>query len=119
MIVNLFNIRHLDISDSVSLESSYVLLEILKETPQLLSLDFDKSILMSFLKNDELCDYLNKMIKTLHERIFFMIRNFRMVVVRNRALMEKSPQTMSLIKLNLNSLIRVMMNEMEVGKLLV
>jgi hypothetical protein len=54
-------LKHLYIWAKVTMESS-VLLQILKEAPQLSSLFIHKSILMSFLTNNELCGYLNKMI---------------------------------------------------------
>jgi len=43
------------------MESS-VLLQILKEAPQLSLLFIEKSVLISFLENNELCEYLNKRI---------------------------------------------------------
>ncbi|CAF3787716.1 unnamed protein product [Rotaria sordida] len=47
------------------IENSSVLLELLKETPQLSSLFIQLSELISFLNDNELCKYLNKMIKRL------------------------------------------------------
>jgi hypothetical protein len=64
-IINLSNIKHLNIWYNANLKSSFVLLEILKEAPQLSSLDLETGTLLSFLRNDELCEYLNKMIKRL------------------------------------------------------
>ena len=40
-------------------------MEILKQATQLSSLAIDKPTLISFLTNDELCQYLNKMINVL------------------------------------------------------
>ena len=64
-IINLSNIKHLNIWYNAGLKSSFVLLEILKEAPQLSLLHLETGTLMSFLRNDELCEYLNKMIKRL------------------------------------------------------
>jgi hypothetical protein len=65
MIVNLFNLRHLIISSSCKIESSSILLQLLKETPQLLSIDIGTQHLQSFFNNNELCIYLNKLITRL------------------------------------------------------
>jgi hypothetical protein len=64
-IVNLSNLEHLDIKSICNHISSNTLLNILKQTPKLSSLVMTKSKLMSFLTNDKLCFYLNKMIKIL------------------------------------------------------
>jgi hypothetical protein len=66
-IVNLFNLKHLGFSESVPVPSSKVLLEILKEAPQLSSMmviNPDELILLCD-DNIELANYLNKMIKNL------------------------------------------------------
>jgi hypothetical protein len=60
-IMDFSKLKHLCIWEKLTMESS-VLLQILKEAPQLSSLFIHKSILMSFLTNNELCGYLNKMI---------------------------------------------------------
>jgi hypothetical protein len=65
MIFNLFNLRYLIISSSCKIESSSVLLQLLKETPQLLSIDIGPQHLQLFFNNNELCKYLNKLITRL------------------------------------------------------
>jgi hypothetical protein len=67
IVVNLFNIKHLTIKNTYEwrIPSHFLLTEILKETPQLSSLNINQHIFKSFIKNDELCDYLNKKIKIL------------------------------------------------------
>jgi hypothetical protein len=64
-IVNLYNLKHLEISSRCKIETSSVLLQILKEAPQLSSISIDQNMLKSFLNDHELCKYLNQMIKTL------------------------------------------------------
>jgi hypothetical protein len=65
-IVNLFNLKHLDVSEHRTIASSTVLLEILKEAPQLSSMTIDPDQLISLCDdNIELANYLNKMIKKL------------------------------------------------------
>jgi hypothetical protein len=60
-IMNFLKLQHLRIWYNLELKSS-VLLQILKEATQLTSLSIKKSMLISFLNNNELCTYLNKMI---------------------------------------------------------
>jgi hypothetical protein len=65
MIVNLSNVKHLSMVTGCTFETSSVLLEILKQTPQLSSLSINPDILISIFDNDELCKYWNGMIKKL------------------------------------------------------
>ncbi len=65
MIVNLFNIEHLDISDATQMDITCVLLEILKEASNLSSLKIAPRILKSLLDNNDLHKYLNKIIRKL------------------------------------------------------
>ncbi|CAF0927967.1 unnamed protein product [Adineta steineri] len=65
VIVNLSNLKHLDIIRIGDIISSTDLLTILKKARKLSSLEMQKSSLISFLINDELCQYLNEMIKIL------------------------------------------------------
>jgi hypothetical protein len=65
MIVNLSNLKHLTISSTCKMESSSVLLQLIKETLQLSSIDIELQSLRSFFNNDELCKYLNKTITRL------------------------------------------------------
>jgi hypothetical protein len=65
MIVNFWNIIHLVIGRFLKLETSFVLLKILKESPQLSSLAIHPDVLISLFDNEELCRYLNKTIKRL------------------------------------------------------
>ena len=65
MIINFWNIRHLAIEKSLKLETLFGLLKILQESPQLSSLAINPDVLISLLDNEELCRYLNKMIKKL------------------------------------------------------
>jgi len=62
-IINLSNLKHIDFSGDCRIETSRVLFEILQEAPQLSSITIDISQLISFFDDDELCKYLNKMIK--------------------------------------------------------
>ncbi|CAF3686690.1 unnamed protein product [Rotaria sordida] len=66
MIVNLSNIKHLDISNDHRMEISLVLLEILKEASNLSSIKIAPHILKSLLDNNDLQKYLNKMIRKLN-----------------------------------------------------
>jgi hypothetical protein len=59
-IVNLSNIKHLDIGTTCRIESSLILFKILKEAPQLSSMRIDPSALISLINDDELCKYFNK-----------------------------------------------------------
>jgi hypothetical protein len=61
--MNLSNLKHIDFSENCRIETSKVLLEFLKEAPQLSSITSYISQLSSFFDDDELCKYLNKMIK--------------------------------------------------------
>jgi hypothetical protein len=64
-IVNLSNLKHFYLALESHIVSSEALLEILKEAPQLSSLAIDPDQLISICDDDELCMYLNKMIKKL------------------------------------------------------
>jgi hypothetical protein len=65
MIVNLSNVKDLKIWSKCKLKTPSVLLEILKQAPQLSAISIDKDGFTSLFENDELCKYLNKMIKNL------------------------------------------------------
>lgn len=65
-IVSLFTIKHLDVQKKCQMESSLILLEILKEALQLSSMAINGKTLKLFFKNRELCTYLNKRIKKLY-----------------------------------------------------
>jgi hypothetical protein len=62
--INLSKIKHLNIWRGFRMNSS-VLLQLFKETPQLSILLIEKSMLISFLDNNELGEYLNQMINEL------------------------------------------------------
>jgi hypothetical protein len=64
-IVNLSNLKHFYLALESHIVSSEGLLEILKEAPQLSSMVIDPDQLISIWDDDELCIYLNKMIKKL------------------------------------------------------
>jgi hypothetical protein len=61
--VNLSKLKHLDLK-SFRIETS-ILLQILKESPQLSEMTLDTDLIRSFFTNSELCEYLSKMIKKL------------------------------------------------------
>ncbi|CAF1312531.1 unnamed protein product [Adineta steineri] len=65
MSVNLANIKYLDINHLVHIESPLILLQILKQTPNLSVIGITPQCLISSLTNDELCTYFNKLIKKL------------------------------------------------------
>jgi hypothetical protein len=65
-IIILSHLKHLDIQSIMSMESSLVILEILKEAPQVSSLVIFQNSLMSSFNDNELCKYMNKMIRKLH-----------------------------------------------------
>ena len=65
MIINLSNLKQLNIS-RYQLETSTVLLELLKQASQLSSLIIHSNVLRTLFDNDELCNYLNKMIVRLN-----------------------------------------------------
>jgi hypothetical protein len=64
-IVNLSNLKHLDIMCNFKIENPSIFLELLKETPQLSSMAINAKNLQLFFQNEELYKYLNKMIKML------------------------------------------------------
>ena len=64
-IVNLPNIKDPDLWLRFPMKSS-IFLQILIETPQLSALTVGKSVLMSYLNNNELCIYLSPMMYELH-----------------------------------------------------
>jgi len=66
MIVNLSSVKDLKIWPKCKLKTPSVLLEILKQAPQLSAISIDKDGFTSLFENDELCKYLNKMIKNLN-----------------------------------------------------
>ena len=63
MCVDLTNVEHLEINHLVNIESPLILLQILKQTPNLSSIVMTPKCLMSSITNDELCEYFNKLIK--------------------------------------------------------
>ncbi|CAF3713676.1 unnamed protein product [Adineta steineri] len=63
--VNLSNLKHLNIKNTCHIISSSMLLQILKKAPKLSSIAIEKSALISFVINNELCQYFNQMIKKL------------------------------------------------------
>ena len=65
MIIKLFNLKHLNICYFFQIKSSSILLELLKEAPQLTSLSIKSDDFKLLLNNHELCKYLNKMIRQL------------------------------------------------------
>jgi hypothetical protein len=65
-IINLSHLKHLNIRSITSMKTSLVLLEILKEAPQLSSLGTIRDILLLLFIDDELCKYMNKMIRKLY-----------------------------------------------------
>ncbi|CAF3071085.1 unnamed protein product [Rotaria sp. Silwood2] len=64
-IVNLINLKHLYVSSICKIDMLSVLLEILKQSLQLSSLTIDPFILSILFNDNELCRYLNKIIKKL------------------------------------------------------
>jgi len=64
-IVNLYNLKHLDISSCFAIETSS-LLEIFTTAPQLSSITLNPFILSTLFNDDELCIYLKTMIKQLN-----------------------------------------------------
>ncbi|CAF1167348.1 unnamed protein product [Rotaria sordida] len=64
--VNLSNIKHLEIPSASCTLSSSLLLEILKILPYISSLEIDKRSLILFLDDHELRKYLNRKIHVLH-----------------------------------------------------
>jgi hypothetical protein len=66
IIINLSNLKHLDISTYQRLILSGELLLILKQSTQLSSLTIDPKDLTLLYSDKELCEYLNKMIKKLN-----------------------------------------------------
>ncbi|CAF1216092.1 unnamed protein product [Adineta steineri] len=62
-IVNLFNLKHLNIERIYGIENTLVLLEILKQSPKLSSITFIPKAIIQLFNDDELCKYLNKLIK--------------------------------------------------------
>jgi hypothetical protein len=65
MIINFYNLKHLDISSYFAIETSS-LLEIFKQTSQLSSITINPFILSTLFDDEELCNYLNKMIKKMN-----------------------------------------------------
>jgi hypothetical protein len=65
MIVNLSNVTNLKILDTCQLVTPSIFLQILKKAQQISSLSIDPDYLQELFNNNELCNYLNKMIKKL------------------------------------------------------
>ncbi|CAF3695309.1 unnamed protein product [Rotaria sp. Silwood1] len=66
IIINLSNLKHLNMFMYEKIISSRELLEILKESPKLSMITINSTNLKLLFNDDELCKYLNKMIKKLH-----------------------------------------------------
>jgi hypothetical protein len=66
MIINLSNLKHLKIHKAYEKNISFLLLRILQEAPKLSLLTIDSKSIILLFNNDELCKYLNTMIKKLH-----------------------------------------------------
>jgi hypothetical protein len=64
--INLFNLNFLGIEENCRIESSSIILQILKQTPNLSSITIPRDILILSFNNNELCKYFNKMIKKLN-----------------------------------------------------
>jgi hypothetical protein len=73
-IVNLFNLKHLDISELDNINNS-LLLKIIEQVPQLFSLSLKRNQFISIFNERELCKYLNKMIK----RLYINENNYRFI----------------------------------------
>ncbi|CAF1427017.1 unnamed protein product [Rotaria sordida] len=71
MIVNLSNAKHLKISSDCKRETSSILLEILKEAPQISSITIGPDVFKSLCVNNELYEYLNRMIKKIRYIEYF------------------------------------------------
>jgi len=66
MNIYLFNLQFLGIEENCRIESSSIILQIIKQTPNLSSMTIPREILFLSFNNNELCKYLNKMIKKLN-----------------------------------------------------
>ncbi|CAF1295932.1 unnamed protein product [Rotaria magnacalcarata] len=66
IIVNLSKLKHLDISKYQRIITSEKLLELLQESPQLSSMKIDLIDLTLLYDNEELCEYLTKIIRCLN-----------------------------------------------------
>jgi hypothetical protein len=66
MNINLFNVSFLGIEENCRIESSSIILEIIKQIPNLSSMTIPREILILSFNNNELCKYLNKMIKKIN-----------------------------------------------------
>jgi hypothetical protein len=66
MMINLSNLKHLTFSGARKIDVPYLLLEILKQAPQLSSLSIGAYNSALLFTDDKLCKYLNKQIKKLH-----------------------------------------------------
>jgi hypothetical protein len=64
-VINLSHLKHLDIRSIESMKTSLILLEILKQAPQVSSLAIYQDALISSFNDNELCKYMNKMIRKL------------------------------------------------------
>jgi hypothetical protein len=74
-VVNLSNVKHLDISYFYKLKTANVLSEFLKEAPQISSIAMQSSALLPLFDDNELCDYLNTMIKQLEIKCIDLFKN--------------------------------------------
>ncbi|CAF1095163.1 unnamed protein product [Adineta ricciae] len=66
MVKNFSHVKYLDVSHVFKFESPSVLVEILRETPRVSSLTISFDTVNSSLNDDELCQYLKRMIRNLH-----------------------------------------------------
>ena len=64
-IVNLSNVKHLEIITSLRIDDLSILLELFKQTSQLSSMNINAKNLQLFCQNEEVCQYLNRMIRML------------------------------------------------------
>ena len=64
-IVNMFHLKHLDIS-KVYFTNSSILIKLFEQMPQLSVLSVASDQLPKIFNNDELCKYLNQIVKRLH-----------------------------------------------------
>jgi len=63
--INLFALSYIGFDKKCTIKSSSILLEILKNTPNVSSMTIPNQILVLFFNSNELCNYLNRMIQKL------------------------------------------------------
>ncbi len=74
-VVNLSNVKHLDISYFRKLKTANVLSEFLREAAQVSSIAMQSSALVPLFDDNGLCDYLNTMIKQLEIKCIDLFKN--------------------------------------------